>query len=43
MEALEQVVDFVKASTLGVDFSTKFVVEDIAGMVGLLDEDDMKG
>ena len=43
MEALEQVVDFVEASTLGMDCSTEVVVEHTAEMVGLLAEDDMKG
>ena len=43
MEALEKVVDFVEASTLGMDCSTEVVVEHTAEMVGLLDEDDMKG
>jgi len=42
VEALEQVVDFVEASTLGMDCSTEVVVEHTAGMVGLLAEDDMK-
>ena len=41
--ALEQVVDFFEASTLGMDCSTEVVVEHIAEMVGLLTEDDMKG
>ena len=43
MEALEKVVDFFEASTLGMDCSTKLVVEHTAEMVGLLAEDDMKG
>ena len=43
MEALEQVVDFVEASTLGMDFSTEVVVEHTTRIVGLLAEDDMKG
>ena len=43
MEALEQVVDFFQASTLGMDFSTEVFVEHTAEMVGLLAEDDMKG
>ena len=43
MEALEQVVDFVEASTLGMDCSTKVFVEHTAEMIGLLAEDDMKG
>ena len=43
MEELEQVVDFVEVSTLGIDCSTEVVVEHTAEMVGLLDEDDMKG
>ena len=43
MDALEQVVDFVEASTLGMDCSTEVVVEHTTGMVGLLAEDYMKG
>ena len=43
MEASEQVVYFVEASTLGMDFSTEVVVEHTAKMVGLLAKDDMKG
>ena len=43
MEALEQVVDFFEASTLGMDCSTEVVVEHTTEMVGLLAEDDMKG
>ena len=43
MEALEQVFDFVEASTIGVDYSTKVVVEHTVEMVGLLAEDGMKG
>ena len=43
MEALEQVVYFVEASTLGMDCSTEVVVEHTVEMVGLLAEDDMKG
>ena len=43
MEALEHVVNFVEASTLGMDCSTEVVVENTIGMVGLLAEDDMKG
>ena len=37
-----KVVDFVEASTLGMDCYTEVVVEHTAGMVGLLAEDDMK-
>ena len=36
-------VDCVEASTLGMDFSIKVVVEYTSEMVGLLAEDDMKG
>ena len=36
-------VDFVEASTLGMDFSTEVVVDHTAEMVGLLAEDHMKG
>ena len=43
MEELEQVVDFVEASTLGMDCSTEVVVEHTTEVVGLLVEDDMKG
>ena len=43
MEALEQVVDFFQASTLGMDCSAEVVVENTIEMVGLLAEDDMKG
>ena len=43
MEALEEVIDFFEASTLGMDCSTKIVVEHTAEMVGLLAKDDMKG
>ena len=43
MEALEQVVIFVEASTLGMDCSTEGVMEHTAKMVGLMVEDDMKG
>ena len=39
MEALEQVVDFVEASTLGMDFPTKVFVKHTTEMVGLLAED----
>ena len=42
MEALEQVVDFFKASTLGMDCCNEVVVEHTTKMVGLLAEDDMK-
>ena len=43
MEALEQGVDCVEASTLGMDYSTEVVVEHTAKLVGVLAEDDMKG
>ena len=43
MEALEHVVDFVEASTLGMYCFTEFFVEHTAEMVGLLAEDDIKG
>ena len=43
MEALEQVVDFFEASTLGMDYSIEVVVEHTTEMVGLLVEDDMEG
>ena len=43
VEALEEVVDFVEASTLRMDYSIEVVVEHTTGMVGLLAEDDMKG
>ena len=43
MEALEQVVNFFEASTLGMDCSTEVVVECTIEMVSLLAEDDMKG
>ena len=36
-------VDFVEASTLGMDCSTEVVVEHTTEMVGLLAKDDMKG
>ena len=43
MEALEQVLDFFEASTLGMDCFIEVVVEHTIEMVGLLAEDDMKG
>ena len=43
MEALEKVVNFVEASTLGMDCSTEVFVEHVTEMVGLLVEDNMKG
>ena len=43
MEELEQVVNFVEASTLGMDCPIEVFVEHIAEMVGLLAGDDMKG
>ena len=43
MEALEQVVDFVEASTVGMDCSTKVVVEHTAEMVNSQAEGDMEG
>ena len=43
MEELEQVIYFFEATTLGMDCSTKVVVEHTAEMVGLLAEDHMKG
>ena len=43
MEALEQVVDNAKASTIGMGCSTEVVEEHIAQMVGSQVEDDMEG
>ena len=43
MEALEQVVDYVEAYTLGMDCSTKVVEEHTVEMVGSQAEDDMEG
>ena len=43
MEALEQVVDCVEASTLGMDCSTEVVVEHTAKIIDSLAEDDMEG
>ena len=41
METLEKVVDYVKASTLGMGCSTEVFEEHIAKMVGSQGEDDM--
>lgn len=43
MEELEQGVDYVEASTLGMGCSTKYFEEHTAEMVGSQAEDDMEG
>ena len=43
MEEFEKVVDYVEASTLGMDFSTEVVEEHTVEMVGSQADDYMEG